>query len=192
MCAVATATVDPLDGFHCPPDVTTARESFQASLGHAAIAALVGVDVADAWHAAPMVLPLTFAGALRALRRLGAEATEVPTRVPREPGERASINWPERGLLFVEIHGPWKEGRHGLVVAVERDRHGNWWVYDPELAAEHIAAPYQGKLGAEGGGWLLSGLWTTHVIRERCARIPKASGSWWARAAIAVPARRSA
>lgn len=184
-----------LAGLHCPPDVASSRERFRgyhATPGtHAVVAALAGVGVLDVWRVAPARHPLTYTGVLRALRRLRTEPVWVPRRVPREPGEPTSVNWPERGVLFIEIHGPWKEGRHGLVVATEKDPHGNWWIYDPELAPEHVA-PYRGKFGAEGGGWILSGIWTIQVMRERAERIPKASGSWWARAAIAVPARGSA
>lgn len=186
---MTTPTPDPvLAALHCPPDVATARQRFGASGAHAAIAALAGVRVADAWKAAPARHPLTYAGVLRALRKLRTEPVWVSRRALREPGEHTSVDWPERGLLFIEIHGPWKEGRHGLVVACEKDAHSNWWIYDPELAAADIA-PYRGKLGSEGGGWILSGIWTIHVMRQRAERVPKASGSWWARAAIAVPAR---
>jgi len=154
---------------YTPPDVTAAYESWGAQCGPAALAALLGIEV----------------NALRP--HLGAKTWANPTDIRRalevlrvehsyrSSATRGDLDFPARGLAFVQIAGPWLAA--GVPVGAAY-RHTHWVASD----REHLFDINEG----EAGGWLPIAGWKQWIAPELVAATKRADG-WYVRATIEVP-----
>lgn len=175
------------DVFYCPPDVATSRRIHATSCGHAAIAALLGLPVADVARVQPK--PYTSPSAAeKALLALGARPQKL--RGAAAPSAASPAPWPtERGLVIVQIDGPWTRPevpvaaayKHMHCVATAKNKAG-WWVYDHNVYADDLAR----CVGDEGGGWMIGSLWKREIMDALALDTKRSNGRWWVRASWEV------
>jgi hypothetical protein len=155
-----------------PPDVEAAHEAFGANCGPCALAALLGVPVADvrrgfpAFPARPWCSPTQMLDALRLLGRRGVSK-------PNRPGN----NMISPGLAHIQWTGPWTAAgasprwayRHTHWISVACTEYRSLGVYDVNV-----------------GHWTTASAWAEKVVPYLLEDVPRADGGWWVRTTIEV------
>lgn len=163
-----------MTALYAPPDVDAAHDSWKANCGPAALAALLGVPVADvrrafpSFPAKPWCSPTQMLEAIRLLGRRGVST-------PGEPGRRQLSD----GLAYVQFTGPWTAPGASPRWAY---RHTHW------IAVDSAPAPMGGKLvyDVNVDFWIWELGWVDRVINDLAKEIPRADGGWWIRTTIEV------
>jgi hypothetical protein len=153
---------------HVPSDVEAAYDAWGAACGPAAVAALLGMEVnslrphlgAKRW-----ANPSDIRRALDALERPHTYRGSV---------NRGDLDFPERGLAFVQIAGPWLGP--GVPVGAAY-RHTHWVAVDRCFIFDINEG--------DAGGWLSIAGWKQWIAPELVAHTKRADG-WYVRATIEV------
>jgi len=170
---------NPLRGlkpFFAPFDVAEANQRWGANCGPAALAATMRRNVTGVKHLFPnfaargYVNPTAMGEALRLARM-------EFTRTGR-------YTWPEYGLAFIQIDGPWcGEG----VPAAAAYRHTHWvGVQIMGLTIEAEGKRIELDRGrrvydVNADRWMHEKEWREKTMVEVCQNTPRATGGWWIR-----------
>lgn len=155
-----------------PSDVDEAHAEWGANCGPCSLAALLGCPVADvrgwfpAFPARPWVNPTTMKGALDA-----AGARWSLTRRAMQPASGQVVEFPVRGLAFVQFDGPWCAPGAPVTAAY---RHTHW-----------VAVSGSAVYDANARCWLTREDWVTDILPAILAATKRATG-WWCRTGIEV------
>lgn len=150
-----------------PTDIELASQRFSASCGHAALAAILGREVCEVREAACQVFQGR--GYVSAPMMENALAALRPGNW--RPGIASGREFPARGLVLVQLQGPWMEPGLPLGaqlarthwVAVDGPRRADAWVYD-----------------INADGWIRRSTWEELILPQILEFHKRATG-WYVR-----------
>lgn len=144
---------------YTPTDIDDAYDAWKANCGPAALAAVVGREVMAVREAFPRFprQPWTNPTHMRA----ALDALGVGNR-PAD--QRRRKRWPEYGLAFVQLDGPWCDSEATVLQAY---RHTHW-----------VGVSDKDVFDINAGVWVAGSLWKATVMPEIVAATKGATGFW--------------
>ena len=153
---------------YTPADADESHDAWKANCGPAALAALLARPVMSvreffpAYPARPWSNPTHLKAALTAagVRHWNTGKDEA-----------GNVRWPARGLVFIQLDGPWC--RPGVPIGAAY-RHTHW-----------VATVREDIYDVNADEWLPAWRWTLEIVPLLLEHTPGATG-WWVRTGIEV------
>lgn len=192
-----------LNGLYEPADVDAAHDAWGASCGPAALAAVLHRPVMRVYEALQRPTKqktwVNLTQMRGALDHLGFWHIQTPIlaaaqrRLPLDDAavERRLRAFPRYGLALIQLAGPWEAPGKPIAAAY---RHTHWVGVsggDGQSDYREEILLYDANAGAPvgpSGGWLPLNAWRALVLPHLADRAGAASGRFWIRAGIELPA----
>lgn len=162
---------------YCPTDVTAANERFGASCGHAAIAAILGIEVTEAWQRARHA----FEGRAWVSAPAMEEALSILRPGNWRPAAVREREQPVRGLALIQFMGPWMEP--GLPLGAQLSR--THWIAADVWQDAPGSARWPMVYDINAAGWSTRAYWEANTLPRLLGQHKRTTG-WYVRRAYEV------
>jgi hypothetical protein len=171
---MVTATRMRYRDLYTPPDVEEAIDTWNASCGPAALGAILRRPLSSVAELIPEFRQRGYMNPSQMLAALARACCAVP-KTMRGEGKP----WPSYGLGFIQWHGPWLNPAIPIAAAY---RHTHWIGIAETVEYGRMIYDINAlDTNNQCGAWVPVNWWSTTIIPEITATIPRATGDWHVR-----------